>query len=378
MDIRTTIFAASALLLAGCGGKDAAPAGKGGGPAVPVVTALATQQNVPLAVEAIGNVEALASVAVKSLVDGQITAVRVKDGDNVTQGQPLFQIDRRAFELKLAQAQANLVRDTALLATAQAQEQRYRELQGQGFVSKNDYATVKNNVDTAAAAVATDHGDIDAAKLQLDYADIRAPISGRLGRIALQTGNLVKANDANPLVTLNQLDPIYVSFTVPEAQFGPVRNAMRTHTLGVTARDQQSSLTVQGELSFIDNAVDAATGTLRLRATFANSQGQLLPGQFVAVTLTLGSDDALVVPPEALQTGPKGQYVFVIDAGNKAQIHEVTVARSTAHAAVIARGLNAGDKVVVDGQSRLTPGATVSERTPGEHGGKPADAAPKK
>lgn len=375
MDIKTTITCAAAVLLAACGSKDAAPgAGKGAGGPVPVVTALATQQSVPLTLDAIGNVEALASVAIKSLVDGQITEVRVRDGQDVARGQALLQIDPRPFQVKLAEAQANLARDQSLLATAQAQAQRYEELSAGGFVSKNDYAQVKNNVATARAAIAADESAIATAKLQLDYADIRAPMAGRLGKIALQAGNLVKANDANPLVTLNQIDPIYVSFTVPENQFGPVRAAMDQHALAVTARDQQSHAQFEGQLSFVDNAVDSATGTVRLRATFANAKGQLLPGQFVSVTLTLGTEDALTVPPDALQTGPKGQYVFAVDAENKAQMHAVTVARTTPHAAVIASGLKAGDKVVIDGQSRLTPGATVSEHAAGDA----ADAAPKK
>jgi multidrug efflux system membrane fusion protein len=368
MDIKTTIICAAALLVAACGGKDAGPAGKaaGGGAPVPVVTAVATQQSVALTLEAIGNVEALASVAIKSLVDGQITEVRVKDGQDVSRGQALLQIDPRPYQVKLAEAQANLARDQSLLATAQAQEQRYQELAAGGFVSKNDFAQVRNNVATARAAIAADDSAIATAKLQLDYANIRAPIAGRLGKIALQAGNLVKANDANPLVTLNQIDPIYVSFTVPEAQFGPVRAAMDQHTLAVTARDQQSLVQFEGQLSFVDNAVDAGTGTVRLRATFANPKGQLLPGQFVSVALTLGNEDALTVPPDALQTGPKGQYVFVVEGENKAQMHAVTVARSTAHAAVIASGLKPGDKVVIDGQSRLTPGAPVSEHAAGE------------
>ncbi|HVT37298.1 MAG TPA: efflux RND transporter periplasmic adaptor subunit, partial [Nevskiaceae bacterium] len=360
---RTHLSLAAALLLAACGGgKPAAAPAKGAGPSTPVVTAAVRQQAVPLTLESIGNVEAMASVAVKSLVDGQITEVKVKDGQDVTRGQPLFQIDPRPFQVQLATAQANLTRDQALLSTARAQEQRYRDLLAQGFVSKNDYATVQNNLDTAAASVTADQNAIETAKLQLDYADIRAPIGGRLGKIALQAGNLVKANDANPLVTLNQLDPIYVSFTVPETQFSALHAAMQGRQLAVAARDQQSSQTYTGQLTFIDNAVDTTTGTLRLRATFDNARGQLWPGQFVDVTLTLSSDEVLTIAPEALQTGPKGQYVWVIDADHKAQLRDIVVARTTPDVAVIARGLKAGEKVVIDGQSRLTPGALTAER----------------
>ena len=335
-----------ALAVAACGSKKEHPAA-----GVPVTLAQAQIQSVPLTLEAVGNVEALASVAVKSRVDGQITEVLVADGQDVTQGQPLFQIDRRPFEIQLQQAQA-------LLATARAQEARYRDLLAKKFVSPDSYAQIKSARDTAEAAERE-------ARLQLEYSGISAPFAGRLGRISLQRGNLVKANDL-PLVVLNQMDPIYVTFSAPEQSLPDIRAAMDKGKLVVSARfPRHADAPLKGELAFVDNAVDTATGTVKLRASFGNAGGQLWPGQFVNVSMDLGIQaSAVAIPPAAVQTGPKGTYVFVVGADSTASMRDVVIARSTADAAVVQQGLTAGEQVVIDGQSRLTPGAKISAQQP--------------
>lgn len=369
------ILAAAALaVLAACGKAEAPAADAGGGKpvgaaAVPVAVALAERRAVPITLDAVGNVEPLATVAVKSRVDGQITQVLVSDGQDVARDQKLVQIDARPFQIQLQQAQANLARDQAAVATAGAQEKRYRELLEQHYVSPENYADVKGKLDTAVAAVSTDQAAIDDARLQLDYASIRAPIGGRLGKIAIQRGNLVKANDTNPIVTINQVNPIYVSFSVPEHFLAAIRTARGRGPLAVAAQRPDAAPGTEaltGQLTFIDNAVDPTTGTIRLRATHANAKGALWPGQFVNVSLNLGDEaGALVVPPEAVQTGPKGTFVYVIGADSTAAVREVQVARTTADAAVIGQGLEAGEHVVVDGASRLSAGAKVTVKGAG-------------
>lgn len=350
--------------ISACGDPSAAPATAA--PATPVTTSPARSSTIPITVEAVGNVEALASVAIKSRVDGQIAEVLVRDGQDVRKGAMLFQLDPRPFEIQLRQAQANLARDKALHAAAVAQEARYRDLLKQGFVTPDGYAQIKGNLDTLDAAVQTDQGAIDTAQLQLDYTRIRAPMSGRLGKIALQQGNLVKANDTAALVTLNQLDPIYVSFSLREQLLPDVREALARGAARVEAQDPQGKTApALGVLSFVDNAVDTGTGTIRLRATFPNTNDQLWPGQFVSIKLLLGEETAaLTIPLAAVQTGPKGTYVYVVGADSKVAQRDVVVSRSTPDAAVIRSGLKAGERVIVDGQSRVGPGAAVTEQKP--------------
>lgn len=363
-----------ALLLAACGAK---PAEQAAPPPTPVHTAPVRVQTLPVTAEAVGNVEALASVAIKSRVDGQIAEVRVRDGQDVKKGELLMRIDARPYEIQLRQAEANLARDKALHDAAVAQEKRYGELQKQGFVTPDQYAQIKGNLDTLAAAVQTDQGLIDNARLLLDYTQIRAPISGRLGKIALQAGNLVKANDTTALVTINQLDPVYVSFSLREQLLPDVRAALAAAPKVQAFDPQGRAQPAEGQLSFIDNSVDAATGTIRLRATFANPDKRLWPGQFVRLVLQLGEEhDALTIPANAVLTGPKGTYAFVVDAQSKAQQREIEVRRSTADTAVIARGLAANERVIVDGHSRVAPGAAVSE--PSANTAPAAGAAPAK
>jgi len=358
------VFLAAALALAaglaGCGGNDSEAKPKAGaGPAVPVLAAVAETRTVPLRLRAVGNVETESSVAIKSRVDGQIVKVQFKDGDDVAQGQVLFQIDPRPFQTQLRQAEANLLRSQAQLDYARGQETRYQDLLAKGFVSKEGYAQVRTNLESAQAAVAAEQAAIESAKLQLQYATIRAPIGGRAGKVLVTEGNLVKANENPPLVVINQISPIFVSFAVPE-QHGPaIRAAMGERPLPVTVAVAGKSVT--GELAFVDNAVDPATGTLRLRARFANDQRLLWPGDFVEAALTLGEESGvLVIPAAAVQSGPKGSYVFVIKDDQTVDQRPVRVSRSEGDEALVGDGLAPGERVVTDGASRLARGTRVS------------------
>ena len=338
----------------------AAKAGKAGQPPVPVTIARVMQQPIPVRIQAVGSAEPYATVAVKARVDGQIVDVRFREGQEVKAGSVLFNIDPRPFETALKQAEANHQRDLAQLAQAQRQEARYLELFEKNFVSKEAYAQYKTAAETASAAVLASKAALDNAKLQLEYTTIRAPIDGYTGRIQIQKGNLVKANDSTPLVVLNQVHPINVSFAVPEQALPSVRKHLAAGPLEVEATPPDAGAPAVGKLTFIDNTVDTATGTIKLKAVFDNRQDALWPGQFVTVSLKLYEDkNALTVPSRAIQTGPNGQYVFVIKDDMTVEIRAVTVERTADDLAVIATGLTKGARVVTQGQLRLTPGAKV-------------------
>jgi len=331
-------------------------------PAVPVTVAMVTRNDVPVRLYAIGNIEPYTTVSVKALVDGQIVAVHFAEGDEVHQGAVLFEIDRRPFEAQLAQAQANLVKDRAVLDHAAEQQQRYKDLLAQKFISPDAYGQVKANAESAAAQVRADQAAIEGVKLQLNYCTIRAPITGYAGKIMIQRGNLVKANDTNALVVINQVRPIYASFSIPEQNLDAVRKYLADGELGVTAAVPNSgSAAVAGKLTFIDNTTDVSTGTIKLKAEFANADKALWPGQFVNVVLTLTQEkNALVMPSTAVQNGPDGQYVFVIGSDGHAALRNVRIERTEAGEAVIASGLQAGERVVTAGQLRLAPGVAVT------------------
>ena len=338
----------------------AAKAGKAGQPPVPVTIARVMQQPIPVRIQAVGSAEPYATVAVKARVDGQIVDVRFREGQEVKAGSVLFNIDPRPFETALKQAEANHQRDLAQLAQAQRQEARYLELFEKNFVSKEAYAQYKTAAETASAAVLASKAALDNAKLQLEYTTIRAPIDGYTGRIQIQKGNLVKANDSTPLVVLNQVHPINVSFAVPEQALPSVRKHLAAGPLEVEATPPDAGAPAVGKLTFIDNTVDTATGTIKLKAVFDNRQDALWPGQFVTVSLKLYEDkNALTVPSRAIQTGPNGQYVFVIKDDMTVEIRAVTVERTADDLSVIAIGLTKGARVVTQGQLRLTPGAKV-------------------
>jgi multidrug efflux system membrane fusion protein len=329
---------------------------------IPVSVVAAAQQSVPVTIQAIGNVEPLASVAVKARVDGQIVAVNFKEGQEVRKGEVLFRLDARPFEAALKQAEANVLRDAAARDQARSQERRYKELLEKNFVSKEAYAQIATNAQTAEATARASQAALESARVSLDYCTIASPIDGFVGKVLLQIGNMVKANDVNALVVINQVRPIYVSFSVPEQQLSEVRRLQQAGPLAVavSTSDNRHAPLASGQLAFIDNAVDASTGTIKLRATFENRDLALWPGQFVTTDLKLYEQkDAIVVPAAAIQTGPQGEYVFVMKPDSTAEVRKVEVARAAGDSSVIGKGLAAGEKVVTRGQLRISPGAKL-------------------
>lgn len=354
---RIAVTASFLVLLSACSAKQEA----GGRVAVPVTVTQAVTRDMPLLATAPGSVEAISSVALKSLVDGQLLEALVKDGADVREGQLLFRIDPRPAQAALTQAQAELAKDQATLAQARSQVDRYRDIAAKGYISADQMEQYRTNLGTAMAAVKVDEANIAAMKLQLGYTEIRAPISGRIGRILIQPGNVVKANDTNPLVTIHQIEPIYVNFALPATHLGRLLAAQKEAPLVVSASIVGLDEPLDGRVAFIDNAVDTGTGTIRLRGEFANAGHWLWPGQLVSVRLTLGHDrNAVVLPDPAVRNGPDGTYVFVVRADRSAEQRAVRVARVVDGQAVIESGLAAGETVVLDGQSRVEEGATLA------------------
>jgi len=336
-----------------------------GPPPVPVSVATAMERSMSVNLRAIGNVDPFSSVAVKARVDGQIVEVNFREGQAVRRGEVLFRLDSRPFQAALRQAEANLARDTASRDQARSQERRYLDLLEKNFVSKEAYAQFRTNAETAEAQLKASQAALETARLNLEYCTIRSPIDGYVGRVMLQLGNLVKANDANPLVVINQVKPVYVTFAVPEQSLAQIRRHMAEGPLEVAVGSSGAAPArlATGRLVFIDNAVDTSTGTIKLRAEFENTDLALWPGQFVAVTVKLYEQkDAIVVPSAAVQTGPQGEYVYVLKADFTTEPRKVTVARTEGDVAVIAKGVAKGEQVVTRGQLRLTPTTKVVVR----------------
>jgi len=337
------------------------PAAKGPG-AAPVAVAAAVQQKIPVRLQAIGNVEAYTSVAVKSRVDGQILEVHFREGQEVKKGEVLFRIDARPFEAALKQAEAQALRDAASRDQAASQEKRYQELLDKNFVSKDAYAQYRTNAQTAQATAKATEAMVENAKLNLEYTVIRSPIDGYVGRALLQAGNMVKANDTISLVVINQVKPVYVSFAIPEQQLAKVRELMRlgSLTVDVTLPGGDKPL-ANGRIAFLDNAVDQTTGTIKVRAIFDNKDAALWPGQFYTVRVKLyDQENAILVPSRALQTGPNGQFVYVVKEDMTVDLRKVVVSRTEGDTVVLAEGgVTKGEKVVVRGALRLAPGAKV-------------------
>ena len=341
--------------------QDAKPAPRGPA-AVAVAVATVKQQDVAFTLKIIGNAEPYATVAVKARVDGQIVEVGFIEGQEVRAGQMLFKIDPRPFEATLRQAEANFLRDTAQKNQTRSQERRYQELLQKNFVSKEGYAQIRTNAEAAEAVALASRAAVDNAKLQLEYCTIRSPIDAYPGKIQIQKGNLVKANDANALVVLNQVSPIYVSFAVPEHELSGIRAYMSKGPLAVEAGAPKADKPVAtGQLIFVDNAVDPSTGTIKLRAQFPNKDRALWPGQFVSVKLKLyDQKDAIVIPTQSVQTGPEGQHVVVVKPDMTAEVRKVIVDRTDGDYTIVAKGLSKGEQVVTQGQMRLSPGAKVA------------------
>ncbi|HEX3704744.1 MAG TPA: efflux RND transporter periplasmic adaptor subunit [Vicinamibacterales bacterium] len=390
---------AAAIGLAGCtSGTSAASAGsggrggrggRGGGGDAPVVTAKVSQRDVPVDIAAIGNVEAYATISVRSQVTGQLQEISFQEGDLVKTGQLLFTLDRRPFEAALAQAEANLSRDKALEAQAEAQlnrdaanaeyqqvtAERQSQLTQRGILSKDASQLAQSQADATAALVKADKANVEStkaelaaqeaavqtARVQLDYCVIKSPIDGRTGNLSVKVGSLITANQLE-MITISRIQPVYVTFAVPATHLSTIKTHMTGGKLAVTAIPQDADAqAATGALSFIDNAVDMTTDTIKLKATFDNADHRLWPGQFARISLRLTTlPNAIVVPSQAVQTGQDGQYVFVVKQDSTVEQRPITTGQAVAQDVVVQKGLTPGETVVTEGQLRLEPGARVT------------------
>ena len=338
--------------------------GRAGGPSrVPVTIARAEQRAVPYEITATGTVEPRQTVSVQSQVTGVLTDVGFREGDDVETGQVLFRIDPRPFQAALEQAQAILARDVAQAKNAQLEADRYGELVKQDYVTKQDYDEKRATADALVATVRADSAAVANADLNRGWATVRAPISGRTGRLLVRPGNLVRAN-TDPLVVINQIHPILVRFAVPQQNLAEIQRYRRNRLPVLVSPSKQDTAFNSGVLTFVDNSVDTTTGTVLLKAEFANGQNALWPGEFVNVRLQLYVEEkAIVVPSQAVMTGQQGTYLFVVNQDGTAQAHPVTVERTSGTYTVLSQGVQSGDQVVTDGQLRIVSGAPVEVKS---------------
>ena len=353
--------AAGWLVVAEMGRDRARAAASAQVPAVPVTTDIAKTKDMPVVVRGIGTVQAYKAVAVKTRVDGQIIKVVYEEGQSVKAGDLLVQIDPAPFQAALDHADAAKRRDEAQLAGAKLDLARYGKLIGSGYQSRQSFDQQQATVDALTATVALDQASIDTAKVNLDYTNIRAPIDGRTGQRLVDLGNIVQANQPQPLVNITQTKPIFVNFTVPQDVTDTVRNAQAAAPLAVLAfASDDKTLLSQGKLTLIDNQIDTATGTLRLKATFENADERLWPGEFVNVHLVIDTRvGAVTVPERAVMQGPAGYYAYIVNPDSTVQRRAVDVAGMQDGYAVITKGIASGDKIVVDGQYRLSEGSRI-------------------
>jgi len=329
--------------------------------AVPVTVASVIQKNVPHQLVAVGTVEPYSTVSVRAQVTGTIVRVHFKEGQDVKKEDMLFTIDPRPFEATLKQAEAILARDVAQLENALQQLRRYGDLVKKQYVSQEQYDQIRTNAGALEAVVQADKAAVETAKVQLSYCHIYSPMDGRAGSLLVNEGNLVRVNDATPLVIINQINPINVAFSLPEQNLSEIKKRMAGGKLKVEAISPDSEDRLEeGALSFIDNAVDRTTGTIKLKGTFTNTNRRLWPGAFVKAALTLSNQpDAIVIPSQAVQTGQDGQHVFVLKGDSAVELRSVVVSRTLDGEAVVEKGLQPGEKVVTDGQFLLGPGTKV-------------------
>lgn len=376
----TTLLAS--VIFAGCGDKNQTSAkggsgGKGGkgkgGAAAPVLVAQAQRRVVPIVVEAIGAVEPARNTAVRSQVTGILEKIAFQEGQDVKEGDLLFQIDPRPFRGALNAAMADLQKMKVQLENTRAQVARYERLSTEQMVSKEQFQKIQDDARTAEAELAAAESRVSTAKLQLEFSSIRAPIAGRTGNLNVDEGDIVRANDAGALVTINQISPVYVTFGVPQQYLAAINRYRAQGTLAVRVVppgfDEKPEL---GQLTFVDNTVDSATGTIRLKATFKNAENRLWPGQFANVSVTLAEPEVLTVAASAVQNSQTGQHVFVVNAERLAEMRPVGVERTHEGLAVVTKGLKEGETVVIDGQLRVVPGRPVEIKAPA--GSAPADS----
>lgn len=330
-------------------------------PSVPVVLATAEARTVPVTIGVIGTVEAYSTVAIKSRVDGQLMSAAFTEGQVVKQGDLLFAIDPRPYEAQLAQSEATLARDQATLEGTRKDLQRYQQLAKQGVSSRQQLDQTAAAEKAATATVKADQAQLAFARLQLDYTRIYSPVNGRTGSILVHPGNLVKANDTNALVTINQVEPVNVTFSVPEKYLPEIKRRMAEGTLRVTAKAPGSDAAPdEGRIAFVNNAADPTTGTIQLKGTFANDPEDLTPGQLVDTVLTLHTlQNAVTVPEAAIQNSQRGSAVFVVKDDMTVEFRPVTVGVNQDGYTVVEQGLAVGERVVVEGQLRLTDGVKV-------------------
>ncbi len=396
------VLAAGLILTTACSkttSADATPQkGTSGRGDVPVTITKVSTRDVPLELQVVGNVEAYSTINVRAQVTGELIKVSFKEGDYVKSGEVLFNIDRRPIDAELAQvqatllrlmaaqrvAEANLARDTAQSKYTQSQAARYEQLQKEGIISKEQADQYLTQADVGKQTLAADLAVIESAKadieatkatletskVRLSYTEIRSPINGRTGNLTVKQGNLVTSGSQD-LMTINEVEPIYVTFSVPEAQLSGIKAYMAQGKLSVVAKPQDDAAGPEtGVLTFVDNAVDATTGTIKLKGTFPNKNLKLWPGQFVRVTLRLTTQqNALVLPNQAIQTGQDGQYVYFVKEDKTVENRKVVTGARVDQDLVIESGLQNGDTVVLDGQLRLAPGMKIQVRDPANRGG---------
>lgn len=349
-------FLALSLLAAACGEKKPPPPSP-----VPVTVATAEEKTVPVEIRNIGNVEPYATVGIKSRLAGQLVQVNFQEGQDVKEGELLFVIDPRPYEAALKQAEANLERDKALAFKAHSDLKRYAELIQKQFVSQQDYDQAKATAESLGAVVNADQVAVQNARLNLSYCYIKAPLTGRTGNLLANQGNMIKENADTAMVVINQIQPIYATFAVPEKYLPTLKKYMAEEKIKVDAiipTDPEHP--EQGVLTFVNNTVDQTTGTIQCKATFANAGKRLWPGLFVNVVVKLTEEpNVILVPSQAIQSGQQGQFVWVINPDLSAEPRPVEVDRSIGSEVIVRKGLKAGDRIVIDGQLRLVKGAKV-------------------
>ena len=358
-------IAALTVMLNACSGNQAAgdamkPAAR---LAVPVQVGAVTSMTVPVQLQVIGSGEPYSTVSIESMIAGQVQTVHFQAGQDVEKGDLLFSIDPRSYQAALDQAQANLARDQAQLQNAQTQNRRYTELYKQGIVSQDQYDQFRSTAAQLEAAVRADQAAVENAKVQLSYCAIRSPMRGRLGAILVNQGNLVKANDV-PMVVINEIQPIYVDFAVPQQYLSEIKNLMGGRLRVEVIIPHEPDLPEWGAVTFVNNTVDTSTGTVMLKGTFPNLKRRIWPGEYVNVVLTLSNQpNAVVAPSQAVQTGTNGQYVYILEANRTVQDRQVTTGETYKDYTVIEKGLKPGETVVTDGQISLYPGAQVEVKS---------------